>query len=126
MPPARLQVFYRSPTDQLCAAGAASSQVLLLLFQLLLLLFILRRKKIENLIGEYVHQKSVLHLLIKNKVENNKDFEWLCQMRFYYDPNRMSSSSSPSTWPTPGSTTASSTWGCSRSWSRHRSTTGAT
>ena len=48
----------------------------------------LRRKKIENLIGEYVHKRSVLRLLIKNKVENNKDFEWLRQMRFYYDPKQ--------------------------------------
>jgi hypothetical protein len=47
----------------------------------------LRRKKIENLIGEYVHKRSVLRL-IKNKVENNKDFEWLRQMRFYYDPKQ--------------------------------------
>ena len=31
----------------------------------------LRRKKIENLIGEYVHKRSVLRLLIKNKVENS-------------------------------------------------------
>ena len=48
----------------------------------------LRRKKIENLIGEYVHKRSVLRLVIKNKVENNKDFEWLRQMRFYYDPKQ--------------------------------------
>ena len=48
----------------------------------------LRRKKIENLIGEYVHKRSVLWLLIKNKADNNKDFEWLRQMRFYYDPKQ--------------------------------------
>ena len=48
----------------------------------------LRRKKIENLISEYVHKRSVLRLLIKNKADNNKDFEWLRQMRFYYDPKQ--------------------------------------
>ena len=40
----------------------------------------LRRKKIENLISEYVHKRSVLRALAKNKVDNNKDFEWLRQM----------------------------------------------
>jgi dynein heavy chain 1 len=34
--------------------------------------------------------RSVLRLLIKNKVANNKDFEWLRQMRFYYDPKQVS------------------------------------
>ena len=48
----------------------------------------LRRKKIENLISEYVHKRSVLRLLIKNNVDNNKDFEWLRQMRFYFDPKQ--------------------------------------
>ena len=48
----------------------------------------LRRKKIENLIGEYVHKRSLLRSLIKDKVSSNKDFEWLQQMRFYYDPKQ--------------------------------------
>ena len=48
----------------------------------------LRRKKIENLISEYVHKRSVLRLLIKNNVDNNKDFEWLKNLRFYFDPKQ--------------------------------------
>ena len=48
----------------------------------------LRRKKIENLISEYVHKRSVLRQLIQNKADNNKDFVWLRQMRFYYDPKQ--------------------------------------
>ena len=49
----------------------------------------LRRKKIENLIGEYVHRRSVLPLHIKNKIENIKDFEWLQKMSFYDEFNRL-------------------------------------
>ena len=48
----------------------------------------LRRKKIENLISEYVHKRSVLRVLIKNKIDNNKDFEWLKNLRFYFDPKQ--------------------------------------
>jgi hypothetical protein len=48
----------------------------------------LRRKQIENLIGEYDHQRSVLRLLINNKVVSNKDFECLWQIHFYYDPKQ--------------------------------------
>ena len=48
----------------------------------------LRRKKIESLIIEYVHKRAILRSLIKSKVDNNRDFEWLCQMRFYFDPKQ--------------------------------------
>ncbi len=48
----------------------------------------LRRKKIESLIIEYVHKRATLRALIKSKVDNNRDFEWLCQMRFYFDPKQ--------------------------------------
>ena len=48
----------------------------------------LRRKKIENLIMEYVHKRAVIRRLVKNKVNNNRDFEWLSQMRFYFDPKQ--------------------------------------
>jgi dynein heavy chain 1 len=48
----------------------------------------LRRKKIESLIIEYVHKRATLRALIKSGVDNNRDFEWLCQMRFYFDPKQ--------------------------------------
>lgn len=44
------------------------------------------RKKYEHLLTELVHQRDVVRQLIKNKIASNKDFEWLYQMRYYYDP----------------------------------------
>lgn len=35
-----------------------------------------------------VHQRDVTRTLIKNKIDNPKSFEWLCQMRFYFDPKQ--------------------------------------
>lgn len=37
-------------------------------------------------ITELVHQRDVTRTLVKNKVNNPKCFDWLCQMRFYFDP----------------------------------------
>uniref|UniRef100_A0A8C7FEC4 Cytoplasmic dynein 1 heavy chain 1 n=1 Tax=Oncorhynchus kisutch TaxID=8019 RepID=A0A8C7FEC4_ONCKI len=48
----------------------------------------LRRRKLEHLITELVHQRDVTRQLIKNKVDNPKSFEWLSQMRFYFDPKQ--------------------------------------
>ncbi|XP_016335882.1 cytoplasmic dynein 1 heavy chain 1 [Sinocyclocheilus anshuiensis] len=48
----------------------------------------LRRKKLEHLITELVHQRDVTRTLIKNKIDNPKSFEWLSQMRFYFDPKQ--------------------------------------
>ncbi|XP_078314970.1 cytoplasmic dynein 1 heavy chain 1-like isoform X1 [Crassostrea virginica] len=45
-----------------------------------------RRKKMEHLITELVHQRDVTRTLVKNKVNNPKCFDWLCQMRFCFDP----------------------------------------
>ncbi|XP_012938795.1 cytoplasmic dynein 1 heavy chain 1 [Aplysia californica] len=45
-----------------------------------------RRKKLESLITELVHQRGVTRTMVKNKVNNPKSFDWLCQMRFYFDP----------------------------------------
>lgn len=45
-----------------------------------------QRKKYEHLITELVHQRDVTRQLIRNKIASNKDFEWLYQMRFYFDP----------------------------------------
>ncbi|XP_050702243.1 dynein heavy chain, cytoplasmic-like isoform X2 [Eriocheir sinensis] len=49
---------------------------------------LLRRKKLEHLISEFVHKRTVTRNLIKNKVTNPKSFDWLCQMRFYFDPKQ--------------------------------------
>lgn len=46
----------------------------------------LRRKKLEHLINEFVHKRTVTRRLISNEVCNNKSFEWLSEMRFYFDP----------------------------------------
>lgn len=48
----------------------------------------LRRKKLEHLINEFVHKRTVTRKLISNGVCSNKAFEWLCQMRFYFDPRQ--------------------------------------
>ena len=37
-------------------------------------------------ITELVHQRDVTRSLIRNKVLTLKSFDWLCQMRFYFDP----------------------------------------
>ena len=39
-------------------------------------------------ITELVHQRDVTRRLIKNKIDNPKSFEWLSQMRFYFDPKQ--------------------------------------
>eukprot|EP01116_Phalansterium_solitarium_P005286 TRINITY_DN1679_c0_g1_i1.p1 TRINITY_DN1679_c0_g1~~TRINITY_DN1679_c0_g1_i1.p1 ORF type:complete len:4594 (-),score=1709.56 TRINITY_DN1679_c0_g1_i1:318-14099(-) len=46
----------------------------------------IRRKKYEMLITELVHQRDVTRKLIKNNIRSNKDFAWLYEMRFYWDP----------------------------------------
>ncbi len=46
----------------------------------------IRRRKLEHLIIEYVHQRDVIRELINKKVASSKSFDWLCQMRFYFDP----------------------------------------
>ena len=45
----------------------------------------LRRKKLEHLIIEHVHQRDVTRDLIQNGVSSASSFEWLAQLRFYYD-----------------------------------------
>ncbi len=39
-------------------------------------------------IYEYVHRRSVTRRLIRKEVRSNKTFEWLSQMRFYFDPKQ--------------------------------------
>ncbi|XP_034530779.1 cytoplasmic dynein 1 heavy chain 1 [Notolabrus celidotus] len=48
----------------------------------------LRRRKLEHLITELVHQRDVTRTLMKNKIDHPKSFEWLSQMRFYFDPKQ--------------------------------------
>jgi dynein heavy chain 1 len=46
----------------------------------------IRRRKLEHLIIEHVHQRDVLRDLINKKIASQAKFEWLSQMRFYFDP----------------------------------------
>ncbi|XP_052742503.1 dynein heavy chain, cytoplasmic isoform X1 [Bicyclus anynana] len=46
----------------------------------------LRRKKLEHLINEFVHKRTVTRRLIASNVNSPRSFEWLCEMRFYFDP----------------------------------------
>ncbi|EST04700.1 Dynein heavy chain, domain-1 [Kalmanozyma brasiliensis GHG001] len=43
----------------------------------------LQRRKCEHLITELVHQRDVIRLLMSQRVESARDFNWLSQMRFY-------------------------------------------
>jgi dynein heavy chain 1 len=46
----------------------------------------IRRKKLEHLITEMVHQRDVTRELMQHGVTSPKDFAWLAQMRFYFNP----------------------------------------
>jgi dynein heavy chain 1, cytosolic len=48
----------------------------------------LRRKKLEHLINEFVHKRTVTRRLIAGKINSPKAFEWLTEMRFYFDPRQ--------------------------------------
>ncbi|XP_058810234.1 dynein heavy chain, cytoplasmic isoform X2 [Phymastichus coffea] len=48
----------------------------------------LRRKKLEHMINEFVHKRTVTRRLIYNNITNPKAFEWLSEMRFYFDPKK--------------------------------------
>lgn len=39
-------------------------------------------------INEFVHKRTVTRRLIANGVISPKAFEWLCEMRFYFDPRQ--------------------------------------
>ncbi|THD25348.1 Dynein heavy chain 1 cytosolic [Fasciola hepatica] len=47
-----------------------------------------RRRKLEHLIIEHVHQRDVIRNLIQNNVSSPRSFDWLSQMRFYFDPKQ--------------------------------------
>ncbi|CAF0789670.1 unnamed protein product [Didymodactylos carnosus] len=46
-----------------------------------------RRRKLEHLIIEHVHKRDVTRCLIDKHVDNPTNFEWLAQMRLYFDPS---------------------------------------
>lgn len=48
----------------------------------------MRRRKLEHLINEFVHKRTVTRRLISSGVTGPKAFQWLCQMRFYFDPRQ--------------------------------------
>lgn len=48
----------------------------------------LRRKKLEHLINEFVHKRTVTRRLLSSGVNNPRSFEWLSEMRFYFDPRQ--------------------------------------
>ncbi len=48
----------------------------------------LRRKKLEHLIYEYVHRRTITRQLINSGTDSNKSFEWQSQFRFYFDPKQ--------------------------------------
>lgn len=39
-------------------------------------------------INEFVHKRTVTRRLLANNVTSNKSFQWLCEMRFYFDPRQ--------------------------------------
>jgi len=45
----------------------------------------IKRRKCEHLVTELVHQRDVIRTLIRNNVSSPKDFDWLYQMRFYFN-----------------------------------------
>ncbi|KAF6768135.1 hypothetical protein AHF37_06451 [Paragonimus kellicotti] len=47
-----------------------------------------RRHKLEHLIIEHVHQRDVIRALLQNNVSSPRSFDWLSQMRFYFDPKQ--------------------------------------
>ncbi|CAH8501365.1 unnamed protein product [Schistosoma guineensis] len=47
-----------------------------------------RRQKLEHLIIEHVHQRDVIRNMIRSDVNSPRAFDWLSQMRFYFDPKQ--------------------------------------
>lgn len=45
----------------------------------------IKRRKCEHLVTELVHQRDVTRQLLASNVSSTKDFEWLYQMRFYFN-----------------------------------------
>ncbi len=47
--------------------------------------FLLNKKSIQ--IIEHVHKRDVTRALIDKKIDSSTNFEWLAQMRLYFEPN---------------------------------------
>lgn len=46
----------------------------------------IKRRKCEHMVTELVHQRDVTRQLLSDNVSSTKDFIWLYQMRFYFNP----------------------------------------
>jgi dynein heavy chain 1 len=46
----------------------------------------IKRRKCEHMVTELVHQRDVTRQLLSDNVSSTKDFNWLYQMRFYFNP----------------------------------------
>ncbi|CAM0135389.1 unnamed protein product [Umbelopsis sp. WA50703] len=62
------------------------SNLTVLASTVLLDLSAIKRRKCEHLITELVHQRDLIRALVNSKVNSPKDFKWLYQMRFYFNP----------------------------------------
>ncbi|RUP48413.1 dynein heavy chain [Jimgerdemannia flammicorona] len=45
----------------------------------------IKRRKCEHLVTELVHERDVIRALLRDNVAGPKDFDWLYQMRFYFN-----------------------------------------
>lgn len=91
------QVLWATSTDKSLSSGPGAkknmeeqlnvteSKLRMLADRILGDLAAIRRKKYEHLITELVHQRDVLRRLIRNGVQSATAFEWLCEMRFYFN-----------------------------------------
>jgi dynein heavy chain 1 len=78
----------KSPLDcerQLEAILATNDQIVRTLADAILIeQDAIKRRKYEQLVTELVHQRDVVRRLIKTNVRSAEAFEWLCEMRFYW------------------------------------------
>ncbi|KDN53572.1 putative cytoplasmic dynein heavy chain 1 [Tilletiaria anomala UBC 951] len=88
-----VQIIWTTLVEQTLKAGRALEEPLNIVLRGLDMLAdtvltdvpMLKRRKCEHLITELVHQRDVIRLLMAQQVQDEKDFAWLYQMRFYID-----------------------------------------
>ncbi|KAI7858782.1 dynein heavy chain [Circinella umbellata] len=68
------------------AIGLVERNLNVLADAVLLDLTVIKRRKCEHLVTELVHQRDVTRSLYENKIASPKDFSWLYQMRYYFNP----------------------------------------